>query len=88
MLFGKKKNREQEASVDQQNNRQGISNGAENPFLKPGDIIRLRSKDGKYQVASTDHDGFTVYHYPVKQSGSGPTPIRCQWEDFRHWSRQ
>lgn len=86
MLFGKKKNREQEATSAQQNSPHPISSGAENPFLKPGDIIRLRSRDGKFQVASTDHEGFTVCHYPVKHGGAHT--IRCQWEDFRHWSRQ
>ena len=86
MLFGKRKIREQGAVADQQNSPQGFSSGAENPFLKPGDVIRLRSRDGKFQVASTDHDGFTVLNYPVKQRRSNP--IRCQWEDFRHWSRQ
>lgn len=86
MLFGKKKNREREAAVEKQNSQQGFSGGAENPFLKPGDIIRLRSREGKFQVASTDHDGFTVQHYPVKHSGA--RLIQCQWEDFRHWSRQ
>lgn len=85
MLFGKKKNQEQEA-IGRQDNQQGFAGGAENPFLKPGDIIRLRSRDGKFQVATTDHDGFTVIHYPSKR-GTG-TPIKCQWEDFRHWSRQ
>jgi hypothetical protein len=82
MLFGKKKNQEREDTGQQQ----GFNNGAENPFLKPGDIIRLRSRDGKFQVASTDHDGFTVLSYPAKRHSS--SPIRCQWEDFRHWSRQ
>lgn len=86
MLFGKKKNREREAAVTQQNSQQGFSGGAENPFLKPGDIIRLRSRNGKYQVASTDHDGFSVRHYPVKNSQS--SLIRCGWEEFKHWSRQ
>lgn len=85
MLFGKKKNREMEAADDNRDTRKGLGSGAENPFLKPGDIIRLRSRSGKYQVALTDHDGFTVHQYPVNHH---PNPIRCQWEDFKHWSRQ
>jgi len=86
MLFGKKKSQDREATEGRQNSQQGFAGGAENPFLKPGDIIRLRSRDGKFQVASTDHDGFTVLNYPPKRGNS--TPIRCRWEDFRHWSRQ
>ncbi|SEA64596.1 hypothetical protein SAMN05192529_1387 [Arachidicoccus rhizosphaerae] len=86
MLFGKKKSQDREAKEGRQDTRQSFAGGAENPFLKPGDIIRLKSRDGKFQVASTDHEGFTVINYPTKRGSS--KPIRCQWEDFRHWSRQ
>ena len=77
-LFGKKRAREQEGSVMNHS-------GTENPFLKPGDIIRLKTHSGKFQVASTDHDGFTVRHYPVK---NGANALRCNWDEFKHWSRQ
>ena len=82
MLFGKRKNDKNEEDLQQS----GYSGGAENPFLKPGDIIRLRSRSGKYQVVSTDHEGFTVHSYPSKHSNS--SPIHCKWEEFKHWSRQ
>ena len=82
MLFGKRKTEKKEDNPADS----GIHSGAENPFLKPGDIIRLRSRSGKYQVISTDHEGFIVHSYPSKHSNS--SPIRCKWEEFKHWSRQ
>ena len=80
MLFGKRKT-EKEAKGS---SGADMNSSAENPFLKPGDIIRLRSRGGKYQVVSKDHDGFVVQSYPSKNA----KPIHCKWEEFKHWSRQ
>lgn len=56
--------------------------GEYNPFVKPGDIVCLRNRSGKYKVVNTGTDNLKLC--PTSEKNEGIL-ITCGWSDFAGW---
>lgn len=57
--------------------------GEYNPFVKPGDIICLRNKSGKYKVINASTDNLKLR--PASKETEEDVQIFCSWSDFAGW---
>ncbi|MDE1193393.1 MAG: hypothetical protein PW786_14800 [Arachidicoccus sp.] len=58
-------------------------NGIYNPFIKPGDLVYVTTKNGRFRVVEVTEQYFKAV--PESKSAKNE-PITFQWKEFKRWS--
>ncbi len=61
----------------------GISDRSYNPFVKPGDIVYLKDKKGRYKVIDANADHMEVIKEAAKDHEKA---FIASWKEFKRWS--
>ncbi len=54
-----------------------------NPFIKPGDIVYITTKSGRYKIVEISENDFKATPEPPHY---GSKILTCKWSEFKRWS--